>query len=728
LDILKKNITATILIKDPKGIPFYQLSAEVIKRNDNIIFKTSVPQWTLNSNIWTISAGEILTIEKSTNNMVADIHLKHEQMKLDLYGRKSDDLHLDIQNVLLSMFIPPELIPNKPDGNVSANVTYRENGEKNLDFKLDLSQIKLADIKVRRLEVSGNLIADSSGIKQTNITAMINDSAAVTLDFGPESGNPGTLLHSTFSDIPLKIAEPLLKKYANQLHGTTSGDITLSKIRNKFNLDGEIKLREAALRIVPLNASFSFPDENIVIKENQVNFNQFVVRDSMLKQLYVNGIINMNDSKNMIADLHITSDNLQVMNTSIKDNPVFFGSIFLNTGIDITGPLRNPSIKGNLALESGTDITYRYKGNETVSETQKVITFARLDGNQLLINDIVIKKSELTKMPSVQTSIEISPTCLFNFEISSSFDVGVKISGSGLLNYAMLPNNTMSLTGSYEIKQGMAELKMVGWPRKFFTIVSGSSVRWNGRIDDPEINLEATSKVRSSYENPIDNKNRDVDFFVSMKISNQLSQVSIVFDVKSPDQYITSVLATLSPEERMMQAVNLLLFEGIDLPGIKSTNNYLNSQINGFWENQLNSMTKSSVKKVNLSFGIDSYTESSASGEQDYTSLTYEVEKKLFRNRGSVKVSGRVSDVKQAGQTSNTMIENFSFEYALDTTNSKYLKLYRKQDYEDILEGEVIKSGVGYIYRKTYDSVKDIWRRKEKNTISQKQVSPGKQQ
>ena len=330
-------------------------------------------------------------------------------------------------------------------------------------------------------------------------------------------------------------------------------------------------------------------------------------------------------------------------------------------------------------------------------------------------------------MPSIQTSIEIDPKSEFNFEISSNFDVGVKISGSGFLNYSMLPNNTMSLSGSYEIKQGTAELKMVGWPRKYFTIITGSSVRWNGSIDDPEINLEATSRVRSSYENPIDNQNRDVDFFVSMKMSNQLSQVNIVFDVKSPDQYISSVLATLSPEERMMQAVNLLLFEGIDLPNIKSTNNYLTSQINGFWESQLNSMTQSNVKKVNLSFGIDSYTESSASGEQDYTSLTYEVEKKLFRDRGSVKVSGRVTDVKQPGQTSNNMIENFSFEYALDTLNSKYLKLYRKQDYEDILEGEVIKSGVGFIYRRSYDAVREIWQRKEKRTIDKKKESTGKQ-
>ena len=57
-----------------------------------------------------------------------------------------------------------------------------------------------------------------------------------------------------------------------------------------------------------------------------------MVRDSMQKQLYVNGTINLNDSKNITADLHIKSENLQVMNTSMKDNPVFFGSIFINPG------------------------------------------------------------------------------------------------------------------------------------------------------------------------------------------------------------------------------------------------------------------------------------------------------------------------------------------------------------------------------------------------------------
>ena len=114
-------------------------------------------------------------------------------MKLDLYGRKSENLHLDIRNVLLSMFVPPELILNRPDGNISANVTYRENGKKNLDFKFDISQIKWSDMMIRQLVVTGNLMADSSGILESNISALLNDTSTFTLEFGLKEGTPGQI-------------------------------------------------------------------------------------------------------------------------------------------------------------------------------------------------------------------------------------------------------------------------------------------------------------------------------------------------------------------------------------------------------------------------------------------------------------------------------------------------------------------------------------------------------
>jgi hypothetical protein len=136
--------------------------------------------------------------------------------------------------------------------------------------------------------------------------------------------------------------------------------------------------------------------------------------------------------------------------------------------------------------------------------------------------------------------------------------------------------------------------------------------------------------------------------------------------------------------------------------------------MDSFWESQLNAMTKTSIKNVDLSFGIDTYTQSTATGAQDKTSFTYEMERKLLKDKASVKVSGRLNDDNPEGQQVNSIIENFTFEYSLDTMGIKYLKLYRHQDYQDILEGQVTKSGVGFIYRKNYPSLKDIWQRKSK--------------
>jgi hypothetical protein len=279
-----------------------------------------------------------------------------------------------------------------------------------------------------------------------------------------------------------------------------------------------------------------------------------------------------------------------------------------------------------------------------------------------------------------------------------------------------MPNKVINLSGIYSINEGSAELKLPGWPRKDFTITPGSYMKWDGQLDDPELNVGTTTKVRGSYFNPVDQQNREVNFLVNMKLSNKLSQLEILFDVSSQDQYITTVFSSLSKDERMRQAINLLLFERIELPNVSSSTDYVTQQINQFWESQVNQITGAIFKKVDVSFGIDTFTGTTEGGAEDtYTSFTYEVKKEMFKDRGSVLVSGRMNDNSPASQQTNNVIENFIFEYALDTARTKYVKVYRQQNYEDLLEGEVTKSGVGFIYRKSYDKLSDIWRRKKKN-------------
>jgi hypothetical protein len=517
------------------------------------------------------------------------------------------------------------------------------------------------------------------------------------------------------------VFESFVRKYVSGLTGEISGELDLLSVNDKPSMNGSISIKNTSLKLVPVNALFYLQDNVLRLEKNILYFDQFTVLDSTHNKLNLNGNINLSDPENIQADLQVTSDRLQVMKTTQKDNPAFNGSVFVNSKITIKGPLQSPSIAGSIVLADGTVINYRYMENMTVSETQKTITFASLDQDTVITDTKTIRANTLSKSPDIDATIEIDPRSLFSFQISRGFDIGVKITGGGFLTYSLMPNKVVNLSGTYSINEGSAELKLPGWPRKDFSITPGSYMKWDGQLDDPELNVSTTTKVRGSYFNPVDQQNREVNFLVNMKLSDRLSQLEIIFDVSSQDQYITSVFNSLSKDERMRQAINLLLFERIELPNVSSSSDYVTQQINQFWESQVNQITGAIFKKVDVSFGIDTFTGTTEGGAEDtYTSFTYEVKKEMFKDRGSVMVSGRMNDNSPASQQTSNVIENFIFEYALDTARTKYVKVYRQQNYEDLLEGEVTKSGVGFIYRKSYDKLSDIWRRKKKDRAIEK--------
>jgi len=182
----------------------------------------------------------------------------------------------------------------------------------------------------------------------------------------------------------------------------------------------------------------------------------------------------------------------------------------------------------------------------------------------------------------------------------------------------------------------------------------------------------------------------------------------------------------MSEDEKMRQAINLLLFETIDIPGIERSVDYISSQINSFWESQLNSLSRTTLKKTDLSFGIDTYNQSTGTGYEEKTSFTYEMERRFMNDRATVRLSGKLNDYNEGAYKTNSLFENFIFEYALDPANTINLKIYQKRDYEDMLEGEVIKYGAGFLYRKNYSKLKDIWQRGKK-TKQAKQFQTGNQ-
>jgi hypothetical protein len=727
LDILPERINSFVFIADTTGYPIYRIGAEMVKEQGQIHLRSSDSAWVLNRFPWTLSTPEFMSWNIAAGDFMAGVELYHEHMKISLNGSSSDSLLLTLDDVLISKLITPGILDITPDGTVNALVSYKNKNLTEIGFDVEIDQFKLDSTLAGRILASGRINADSTGLTTGAIDATLNDTSSVSMRISQGNTLGAGTTDIRINKLPVGLLEPFMESYVSDLTGSVSGRISISEDSALPGMDGEIRMNSVGLNIVPLQAWFVVPDDSIRISENRIYFHDFAVLDSLNKRLMVNGTLSMEDPEQVLSDLRVVMQDLRVMNTTQKDNEAFFGSVILSSGLRITGPVVNPTIKGTIVLEQGTDITYRQTEDVAVQETQKVVTFASLSMDTLKQEQLLNRVKELTGLPMIQTTIEINPKTVFRFEVMGLYDIHIAISGSGMLNYAMLPNNSMSLSGTYEIGEGTADLKFTGWPLKNFLITKGSSLRWDGEVTDPDLNLEATSKVKGSYVNPVDNKTRYVDFIVSMKLLDQVSKLRIVFDVKSTDQYITSVLSTLSEDEVMRQAINLLIFESINLPNIESSSNYLTSQINSFWESQLNALTKTNLNYVDLSFGLDTYTQKSAGGaEEEKTSLTYQVEKKFMKDRISVKLSGRFNEDPQPGQSSNTMIENFIIEYALDSLERRFLKLYTKKDYEDILDGEVTKSGVGFIYRKSYPDFRSIWHRKRKPGKLTGQLTPVK--
>ncbi len=232
------------------------------------------------------------------------------------------------------------------------------------------------------LEVNGQYMSDTLGSSEGNVNILMADAAELSVS-AKLGTNAAKGIHTKFKNLSLNYLAPFLQKYISGLTGKINGGVDLTFPAENPELNGSIRLSETGFRIIPLNAKYTIPGDEIVIKKNEIIFNQFVVLDSLRKRLNVQGRINMNSKPNPTADLQITSDNLQVMNTTEKDNPAFNGNIFINSKLNITGPVQNPSISGNLVLAGGTVINYRYMENLAISETEKTIKFAslRIDPN-----------------------------------------------------------------------------------------------------------------------------------------------------------------------------------------------------------------------------------------------------------------------------------------------------------------------------------------------------------
>ena len=133
----------------------------------------------------------------------------------------------------------------------------------------------------------------------------------------------------------------------------------------------------------------------------------------------------------------------------------------------------------------------------------------------------------------------------------------ISLNGGGNLSMQYTPQGELLLSGRYTVINGQMKYELPVIPLKTFNLRSGSFVEFTGNPMNPNMNIVATERVRSTVtENDVP---RSVNFDVGVAITNSLENMGLEFTLEAPeDASIQNQLVAMSKEERGKLAVAML--------------------------------------------------------------------------------------------------------------------------------------------------------------------------
>ena len=397
-----------------------------------------------------------------------------------------------------------------------------------------------------------------------------------------------------------------------------------------------------------------------------------------------------------------------------------YGKLFANLNATARGPLDGLTMRGDLQLLGGTNLTYVWKDSplEAQDRLADLVTFTSFADT---LRGRLPRKPPLPMggMDMLMT-IRIDPAVQANVDLYGDENSHIRLEGGGDLSYQYTPQGTMSLNGRYTLTGGTLKYAIPVIPLKEFTVKEGSYVQWMGDPFNPQLSLSATEQLRASVTPTGQSSPRQVKFDVGLALSQTLENLGLQFTLDAPeDMVMQEELTAKGEEERAKLAVSMLV-TGLYLGGTTGTgkvNVNMGNALSSFLQSEINNIAGNALKTVDISFGMDSY-DNDGEGGGSRTDYSFRFAKRFYNDRIRVVLGGRVSTGENINNgQAQPFIDNVSVEYRLDSSGSRYVKLFHDKNYESLLEGEITETGGGVVLRKKMMRLRELFNFKKQKTL-----------
>jgi translocation and assembly module TamB len=578
------------------------------------------------------------------------------------------------------------------------------------------------------LEIKGY----GNDISAQGIYSTLNDKSSIDFDLDIQNLNLSTIESFTLGHL-------------SNMSGGMEGDLRLTGTTDAPDLNGFLQFKDASFNLSYLNSTFTFANERILFNEQGINFNNLTIRDTLNNTANIKGYLYTSHFKDFRFSIDVTTRDFLALNTKEKNDNLYFGTIYLDSDIIIRGDLNRPVVNMTARLKEDSQFTLVLPKDEVaIIERKGVIEFVDYTGKyskimtrQDLSEDTI--RTELTGI-DLNANIEINRDSKLKIVVDEVAGDSLVLYGDASLSFGIDPSGKMSLTGRYEIVEGTYQMTL--YVRRKFNIQQGSSLTWTGNPLEARVDITAIYNVRTA---PLDlmadqisgtdeaqqNRYRQkLPFHVHLNMLGDLMKPDINFDIElAPEERggevgatVTSKLEQLSVNESELnkQVFALLVLERF-LPedplairgGSSGAEGLARESVSRIMGQQLNRLAGKYIQGVELSVGLESYEDYSTGEAEGRTELAVGVSKQFFNERIKVDVGSNFDLEGERARRSNlsTIAGDVSIEYKLTPDGRFRLRGFRESIYEGIIEGEIIETGLGLIYTKDYNTLRDLFRR-----------------
>jgi hypothetical protein len=417
--------------------------------------------------------------------------------------------------------------------------------------------------------------------KIVNIKATNNLNSVKMFDvagnYDPAAKN--LFLDALTTKLPIDFLNPLLKAFASDITGFASGRVKLSSQSDHIYLEGAALVENASMKINYLQTKYSLTD-TIRFDKQGIKFNDVRIKDTEGNIATLQGAVYHKDLHEFSADLTVTvaSKGFLVLNTQLKDNPLFYGTAYVeksvakiksdqnNLSFEISAKTSKSTKTGKnsslfIPLSKGLSVSeYSYISFEDSTKSKK----EALDAD--MAND---PSSQKQAAMNIDMNLEVTPDAKVQIIFDSK--VGDIMEGTGSspnLNITLNKKGDFGIYGDYTIERGTYTFTLGNFLlNKSFDVENGGRIMFNGNLQDAEIDLKANYLKLKAALYPIlgdqPQYNLRIPVEPQMKLSGKLFNPVVGFDIYLPDAdeqtraYLKNAIST--EEELTKQVFSLLL-------------------------------------------------------------------------------------------------------------------------------------------------------------------------